>query len=283
MSSFTLTLSCQDRVGIVHAVSGYLVEQGCNIVESQQFGDTGTGQFFMRVSFTADDEATDTRRLREAFAEVGSALQMDWQLHDAATRCRALVMVSKFGHCLNDLLYRWQIGALHADIVAIASNHPDMRPLAQLYGLPYHHLPVTPRDKPTQERALLELVDRYRVDLVVLARYMQVLSDDVCARMPGRIINIHHSFLPSFAGARPHRQAFERGVKLIGATAHYVTAELDEGPIIEQEVARVDHAHSPESLAAIGRDVESAALARAVQAHAQHRVLLNGRKTVVFR
>ncbi|HYU86608.1 MAG TPA: formyltetrahydrofolate deformylase [Kribbellaceae bacterium] len=283
MPNHVLTLSCRDRVGIVAAVSGFLAERRCNIVDSQQFGDPSTGRFFMRVHFVAQDSGTALIDLYDAFSAVGNEFEMTWQLHDTTERCRTLLMVSKLGHCLNDLLYRWQTGALHVEIPAIVSNHTDFEPLAKAYDVPFHYLPVTPDNKARQEAALLELIDSYDVDLVVLARYMQILSDELCTRMDGRIINIHHSFLPSFKGARPHHQAHERGVKLIGATAHYVTAHLDEGPIIEQEVARVDHTFSPQRLAAVGRDVEAVALARAVHWHAEHRVLLDGAKTVVFR
>ncbi|GAA4133340.1 formyltetrahydrofolate deformylase [Actinomadura keratinilytica] len=281
-SEFVLTLSCPDRPGIVAAVSGLLAERGCNIVESQQFGDRDSGTFFMRVQFTAPP-GTDADGLRGAFASLGPELSLDWRLYDAAERTRVLIMVSKGGHCLNDLLYRQRSGLLDIDIVAVVSNHPDLRPLTQSYGIDYHHLPVTAGGKAAQEAEVLTLVEHYRADLVVLARYMQILSDEFCAKLPGRVINIHHSFLPSFKGARPYHQAHARGVKLIGATAHYVTADLDEGPIIEQEVARVDHTHSPEDLMAVGRDMECLALARAVRWHAEHRVLLNGDRTVVFR
>ncbi|GLZ13105.1 formyltetrahydrofolate deformylase [Actinomadura sp. NBRC 104425] len=281
-SEFVLTLSCPDRPGIVAAVSGLLAERGCNIVESQQFGDRDSGTFFMRVQFSAPP-GTDADALRGAFASLGPELGLDWRLYDAAERTRVLIMVSKGGHCLNDLLYRQRSGLLDIDIVAVVSNHPDLRPLTQSYGIDYHHLPVAAGGKAAQEAEVLTLVEHYRADLVVLARYMQILSDDFCAKLPGRVINIHHSFLPSFKGARPYHQAHARGVKLIGATAHYVTADLDEGPIIEQEVARVDHTHSPEDLMAVGRDMECLALARAVRWHSEHRVLLNGNRTVVFR
>jgi formyltetrahydrofolate deformylase len=282
MPNHVLTLVCRDQIGIVHAVSGFLTERKCNIVDSQQFGDGSTGKFFMRVNFVATDDATRPAELRQGFTRVAERFGMQWELHDSAVGCRTLLMVSKFGHCLNDLLYRWQIGALHVDIPAVVSNHPDVEPLAAAYGVPFHHLPVTAETRADQEAMLLDLIVEHRIDLVVLARYMQVLSGDLCGRLSGRIINIHHSFLPSFRGAKPYHQAHARGVKLIGATAHYVTADLDEGPIIEQEVARVDHSYSPEQLAAVGRDVEAVALARAVQWHAEHRVLLNGAKTVVF-
>ncbi|WP_026415944.1 formyltetrahydrofolate deformylase [Actinomadura oligospora] len=279
---FVLTLSCPDRPGIVAAVSGALAERGCNILESQQFGDPDSATFFMRVQFTASADL-DADGLRAGFAALGTELGLDWRLHDTAERPRVLIMVSKFGHCLNDLLYRQRSGLLDVDIVAVASNHPDMRPLTQSYGIDYHHLPVGRGGKAAQETEILALVEHYRADLVVLARYMQILSDDFCAKLPGQIINIHHSFLPSFKGAKPYHQAHARGVKLIGATAHYVTPALDEGPIIEQEIARVDHAHSADELVAVGRDVECLALSRAVRWHAEHRVLLNGDRTVVFR
>jgi formyltetrahydrofolate deformylase len=274
MPRYVLTLVCPDRIGIVHAVSGFLAERHCNILDSQQFGDPATGKFFMRVHL--EGEAGD-------FSSVAADYGMDWQLADEAARSRILVLVSREGHCLNDLLYRWRIGALSGDIAGIVSNHPDFEPLAAAYGVPYHHLPVTAENRVRQEAALLELVDRYDVGLVVLARYMQVLSERLCAQLSGRIINIHHSFLPSFKGAHPYQQAYDRGVKLIGATAHYVTADLDEGPIIEQETARVDHTLTPEQLAGVGRDLEAVALARAVQWHVEHRILPNGAKTVVFR
>jgi formyltetrahydrofolate deformylase len=277
---YVLTLSCPDRVGIVHAVSGLLASQGGNIVEAQQFGDADTGRFFMRVKVAAQASA---EALRTAFEPVGAAFHMQWHLYDLAVPSGLLVMVSREGHCLNDLLYRWHTGALRADFKLVVSNHMDFADLVGSYGVPYLHLPVTPDSKSAQERKLLELVEQNDVDLVVLARYMQVLSADVCDRLAGRIINIHHSFLPSFRGARPYHQAYERGVKVIGATAHYVTMDLDEGPIIEQEVVRVDHSHTPEDLAAAGRDVECLALSRAVRWHLEHRVLVDGVKTVVFR
>jgi formyltetrahydrofolate deformylase len=282
VTDHVLTLACPDRVGIVHAVTGFLAAADCNIVDSQQFGDAADRRFFMRVHFAAP-EAVLTEDLLAGFAPVGERFAMSWQIDRSDRLCQTLVMVSKFGHCLNDLLYRAQIGALPAAIGAVVSNHRDFEALASAYGVPFHHVPVSPANRDEAEDALLALVRRYRIDLVVLARYMQVLSPRVCAELGGRIINIHHSFLPSFKGARPYQQAFDRGVKLIGATAHYVTDELDEGPILEQEIARVDHSFAPDRLAAVGRDVESLALSRAVQAHAEHRVLLNGAKTVVFR
>ncbi|MEU6413871.1 formyltetrahydrofolate deformylase [Microbispora sp. NPDC046933] len=274
-----LTLSCPDRPGVVAAVSGLLAGKGCNIIESQQFGDPVEQRFFMRVQFSS---GCSTDELRAAFASLAPEFAMELQLFDLAVRTRALVLVSRFDHCLNDLLYRVRSGLLPIEIVGVVSNHPDLRPLTQSYGVDYHHLPVTAETKPRQEAEILTLVDHYKADLVVLARYMQVISQDMCAKLAGRMINIHHSFLPSFKGAKPYHQAYSRGVKLIGATAHYVTPDLDEGPIIEQEVARVNHTHSPEDLAAIGRDLECQALARAVRWHAEHRVLLDGHKTVVF-
>ncbi|WP_169952858.1 formyltetrahydrofolate deformylase [Microbispora sp. H11081] len=278
-AEYVLTLSCPDRPGVVAAVSGLLAGKGCNIIESQQFGDPVEARFFMRVQF-ASGSAVD--ELRADFASLAPEFSMEFQLFDLAVRTRVLVLVSRFDHCLNDLLYRVRSGLLPIEIVGVASNHPDLRPLTQSNGVDYHHLPVTPETKPRQEAEILTLVDHYQADLVVLARYMQVLSEDMCAKLSGRMINIHHSFLPSFKGAKPYHQAYSRGVKLIGATAHYVTADLDEGPIIEQEVARVNHTHSPEDLAAIGRDLECQALGRAVRWHAEHRVLLDGHKTVVF-
>jgi formyltetrahydrofolate deformylase len=281
--SFVLTLSCPDRLGIVHAVSGFLSQRGCNIVDSHQFGDRDTNRFFMRVQFETDNEHVDLDNLRIGFTPVGGAFAMDWSVHDPTVRSRVLVLVSRLGHCLNDLVYRSHTGALNIEITGVVSNHTDLEKLAVAAGLPYHHVPVTAGTKAAAEARLLELVEAEHVDLVVLARYMQVLSADVCRRLEGRIINIHHSFLPGFKGARPYHQAHDHGVKLIGATAHYVTADLDEGPIIEQEVARVDHSYPPEALAAVGRDMECLALARAVRWHAEHRILLNGHRTVVFR
>ncbi|MBG0832781.1 formyltetrahydrofolate deformylase [Planomonospora sp. ID67723] len=278
-AEYVLTLSCPDRPGVVAAVSGLLAGRGCNIIESQQFGDRAAGRFFMRVQFSAYVPADE---LRAAFAVLAPEFGMDVTLRDTAVKPRVLIMVSKYGHCLNDLLYRVRSGLLDIEIVAVVSNHPDLRPLTQSYGIDYHHLPITPESKPRQEAEVLALVEHYRADLVVLARYMQVLSEDLCEKLAGRAINIHHSFLPSFKGAKPYHQAHARGVKLIGATAHYVTSHLDEGPIIEQEVARVDHSHSPEDLAAIGRDMECVALARAVKWHAEQRVVLDGHKTIVF-
>ncbi|MBW8737330.1 MAG: formyltetrahydrofolate deformylase [Streptomyces turgidiscabies] len=281
VEQYVLTLSCPDKPGIVHAVSSYLFMTGCNIEDSQQFGDRDTGLFFMRVHFSGEAPVT-VEKLRASFAAIGDAFQMDWQIHRAEDRMRIVLMVSKFGHCLNDLLFRARIGALPVDIAAVVSNHTDFAELVASYDVPFVHIPVTKDTKAQAEARLLELVRAQDVELVVLARYMQVLSDDLCKALSGRIINIHHSFLPSFKGAKPYHQAHARGVKLIGATAHYVTADLDEGPIIEQEVERVAHDVTPDQLVAIGRDVECQALARAVKWHAERRILLNGRRTVVF-
>lgn len=277
-----LTISCPDRTGIVAAVSGFLAGQGIFISESSHFGDPATGRFFMRTVFETE-AAPPLDRLRAAFAEIGERFAMAWRIDDAARRDRVLILVSRFDHCLNDLLYRYRTGALVIDIPAIVSNHPDLAPLAQWHGIPFHHLPVARETKRQQETALEKLIAELSIDLVVLARYMQVLSPELCAHLSGRCINIHHSFLPSFKGAMPYHQAHVRGVKLIGATAHYVTTDLDEGPIIEQAVERVDHTHTPEDLVAIGRDIESVVLARAVRWHVERRILLNGSKTVVFK
>ncbi|MCX5198615.1 formyltetrahydrofolate deformylase [Streptomyces sp. NBC_00249] len=278
---YVLTVSCPDKQGIVHAVSSYLFMTGCNIVDSQQFGDRETGLFFMRVHFEAEPAVT-VDKLRASFAAIGESFRMDWQIHLSDERMRIVLMVSKFGHCLNDLLFRSSIGALPVEIAAVVSNHTDFAELVASYDIPFVHIPVTKDTKAAAEARLLELVREEKVELVVLARYMQVLSDTLCKELSGRIINIHHSFLPSFKGAKPYHQAHARGVKLIGATAHYVTADLDEGPIIEQEVERVGHEVTPDQLVAIGRDVECQALARAVKWHSEHRVLLNGTRTVVF-
>jgi len=278
-----LTLSCLDRPGIVAAVSGFLAEHRFNIRESAQFGDGETGLFFMRV--TVDDLIGNraVAAIRAAFAPAAAPFAMTWAIHDDTAKQRVLILVSKFGHCLNDLLYRYSIGALPIEIPAIASNHRDWYQRAAAHDIAYHHMPVTPDNKLAQEQRLRDIIREERIDLVVLARYMQVLSPEFCAELHGRAINIHHSFLPSFKGAAPYKQAHQRGVKLIGATAHYVTSDLDEGPIIEQEVARVDHASSPERLAAQGRDIESLVLARAITYHVEHRIFVNGNKTVVFR
>jgi formyltetrahydrofolate deformylase len=281
-ATYVLTLVCPDRAGIVHAVSGLLIEHGGNILESQQFDDLAEGRFFMRVTFAVGaGETLDS--LRAAFAPVAERWGMVWELWLASAPYRTLILVSKFSHCLNDLLFRWSSGSLQIDVVGVVSNHPDCEALTRSYGVPFHHVPVTAGTKADAEARMLGLVESEGVDLVVLARYMQVLTDETCRRLAGKAINIHHSFLPSFKGARPYHQAFDRGVKLVGATAHYVTGDLDEGPIIEQDVRRVDHRHDAAELAAAGRDVESQVLSRAVRWHAESRVLVNGHKTVVFR
>ncbi|CAN5135095.1 formyltetrahydrofolate deformylase [soil metagenome] len=280
---YVLTIACPDRPGIVHAVTGLLITHEGNILESQQFDDLHENRFFMRVRFSVPTGRVTVESLREEFRVIAERFAMTFDLWNASVPYRTLILVSKLGHCLNDLLFRWGNGALQIDVAGVVSNHLDCRPLAASYGIDYHHLPVSPETKADAEAGLLALVDSLDIHLVVLARYMQVLSDDTCRALEGRMINIHHSFLPSFKGARPYHQAFEHGVKLVGATAHYVTADLDEGPIIEQDVMRVDHRHDPEELASIGRDVESQVLSRAVRWHAESRVLLNGHKTVVFR
>ncbi|MES1191027.1 MAG: formyltetrahydrofolate deformylase [Steroidobacter sp.] len=279
---YILTLSCPDRMGIVAAVANFLLKEQCNITDSAQFGDDANQLFFMRVDF-ATDRNVDAVQMRDLFSGIAAEFNMRWAIHDASIRHRVILMVSKFGHCLNDLLYRHRIGALPIEIPAIVSNHRDFYQLAASHNIPFHYLPVNAGNKEKQEQKLLELFNDERCDLVVLARYMQILSPQLCAALNERAINIHHSFLPSFQGAKPYQQAHDRGVKLIGATAHYVTADLDEGPIIEQDVSRVDHAMSVEDCAAAGRDVECAVLARAVKWHVEHRILLNGNRTVVFK
>lgn len=276
-----LTVTCESRRGIVAAISGYLAEAGCNITDAAQFDDLAAGRFFARISFRSEEGATHAA-LTEGFAPVATRFGMDWAIHDASRRMKTLLMVSNFGHCLNDLLYRWRIGALPVDIVGVVSNHLTYQKVVVNHDIPFHHIRVTAATKPEAEARLMGVVEDSGAELIVLARYMQVLSDAVCAKMSGRIINIHHSFLPSFKGANPYRQAYERGVKLIGATAHYVTADLDEGPIIEQDIVRVTHAQSPEDYVSLGRDVEAQVLSRAIHAHIHHRVLPNGAKTVVF-
>ncbi len=279
---YVLTLSCPDRTGIVHRVTGLLFESGCNIADAQQFGDVESRRFFLRVHFDAPDLA-GMQTLQEGFASLAEVFGMDWKIHDAQRRARLLVLVSKQGHCLNDLLFRAHSRQLPVDIVGVVSNHDEFSALASSYGVPFHHLPVSATNKVAQEQQIIALVERERIDLVVLARYMQILSPELCDALAGRAINIHHSFLPSFKGAKPYHQAHQRGVKIIGATAHYVTRALDEGPIIEQDVARVDHAMTPKELVRVGSDTESQVLARAVRRHVEHRILLNGHRTVVFR
>jgi len=280
--TFILTLRCPERPGIVHAVTAFLFAHGCDIVEHRQFDDPIRHALFLRTEFVASGDA-DAAQLSAAFrAEVADEFEMEYQLSDDSPQ-RVLVMVSRMGHCLNDLIFRWRAGSLGAELVAVVSNHEDLRPMTEAAGLPFAHVPVTPESKPQAEQRLLELVDEYGADVVVLARYMQVLSDSLCLKLLGRAINIHHSFLPGFKGAKPYHQAFDRGVKLVGATAHYVTPDLDEGPIIEQEVIRIDHNYDPRALAVVGRDAEAVALARAVKWHSERRVLLNECSTVVFR
>ena len=278
-----LTLSCLDQPGIVGAVGTSLAAHRCNIVESAQFGDPDTGRFMMRVSFERLSEAPSIHVFKQAYQSVADRFEMDWSVHDADERSRVLVLVSRLDHCLNDLLYRRRTGSLPIDVVGIASNHRDCEALATSHGVDFHYLPIAPGARDAQEARLAALIEDMRCDLVVLARYMQILSDALCSKLVGRAINIHHSFLPSFVGAKPYHQAHARGVKLIGATAHYVTSTLDEGPIIEQEVARVSHVMTVDELATVGRDIEAQVLARAVRYHVERRVFLNGPKTVVFR
>jgi formyltetrahydrofolate deformylase len=280
-STYVLTLSCPDRLGLVHAVSGFLLEHGGNIEEAAQFNDHDTGLFFMRVQFACGQHSHG--QLKTALAAFAAPHGMQWQLHATTQPMRTVIFVSKEGHCLNDLLFRWKSGLLPLDIRAIVSNHREFYQLAASYNVPFHHIPVTAATKAQAEERQLEVIRAEGAELVVLARYMQILSNDLCRELSGRAINIHHSFLPSFKGAKPYYQAHDRGVKLIGATAHYVTADLDEGPIIEQDVARVDHSKTVDDLTAQGRDTESQVLARAVKWHSEHRVLLNGHKTVIFK
>jgi formyltetrahydrofolate deformylase len=280
---YILTLSCQDGPGLVHEVAGFIVQHRANIISSQQLDDRHTGRFFMRLQFDFAGSAPPLDELSTAFTEVAERRGMAFELVDSATPTRTLIMVSRFGHCLNDLLYRYRIGTLNIEIPVIVSNHPDFAALAASYDIEYLHLPVTPDSKAETEATLLHLIDLHEIDLVVLARYMQILSPETSHELSGRAINIHHSFLPSFKGAKPYHQAHDRGVKLIGATAHYVNDDLDEGPIIEQDVVRVDHGFGPEDLVAAGRDVETQVLSRAVQWHSERRVFPNGSRTVVFR
>jgi len=281
MTKFALTVTCPSTRGIVAAIANYMADQGCNITDSAQFDDAQTGHFFMRVSFVSE-QGKGLDDLHAGFAATAQRFGMGFDFHDESEKMKVIIMVSRFGHCLNDLLYRWRIGALPIDIVAVISNHMEYQKVVVNHDIPFHCIKVTKDNKPHAEAAIMQVVDDTGADLIVLARYMQILSDEMCQRMSGRIINIHHSFLPSFKGANPYKQAFERGVKLIGATSHYVTADLDEGPIIEQDTARVTHAQSPEDYVSLGRDVESQVLARAIHAHIHRRVFLNGNKTVVF-
>ncbi len=281
MKNFVLTVSCKSTRGIVAAISSYLADKGCNIIDSSQFDDLDTGKFFMRVSFISE-EGLSGADIDTGFAAVAAPFEMDYDFHDSEKRMKVLLMVSRFGHCLNDLLYRWKIGALPIDIVGVVSNHFDYQKVVVNHDIPFHHIPVTKANKAQAEARIMEVAEQTGTELIVLARYMQILSDEMCQKMSGKIINIHHSFLPSFKGANPYKQAYGRGVKLIGATAHYVTADLDEGPIIEQDTARITHAQSPDDYVSIGRDVESQVLARAIHAHIHHRTFINGNRTVVF-
>lgn len=281
--AFILTLDCNESPGIVHAVAQYLLDHGCYIVDIKQFGDQLVRHFFMRVHFIAGVGGPSPEDLRQEFAPVAQKWGMNWRLEPQGRKERILVMVSKFGHCLNDLLFRARTGELPVEIVAVVSNHETHRDLVDWHGIPFHHIPITPETKPAAEAELLTLVEEYKVELVVLARYMQVLSDDLTSVLSGRAINIHHSFLPSFKGAKPYHQAYDRGVKTVGATAHYVNAELDEGPIIAQQVIDVDHTYSPADLVAVGKDAECKALTNAVRWHAEGRIILSGNRTVVLR
>jgi len=279
---FVLTVSCPDRRGIVHAVSGVVLDLALTILDSQQFADATSGEFHLRMHLAREGAPLAVGEVEAALRRVAAEYAMEYAVHDLARRPRVLVMVSQQGHCLNDLLFRVESGALPIEVPGIVSNHDDFRGLAEWHGVPFHHVPVTRATKPAAEQELRELIDRYEADTVVLARYMQILSPELCADLPGRVINIHHSLLPSFKGAKPYTQAHDRGVKVIGATAHYVTADLDEGPIIEQDFRRVDHRMSPAQLASVGQELEAMALARAVRWHAEHRVVLRGRRTIVF-
>lgn len=281
MTDIVLTVTCKSTRGVVAAISGYLAQKGCNIVDSSQFDDLITGQFFMRVSFISE-EGVGENEIAKDFAAVAAPFAMDYHVYGGAHRMKVLLMVSRFGHCLNDLLYRWKIGALPIDIVGVVSNHFDYQKVVVNHDIPFHHIKVTKENKPEAEARIMDLVEQTGTELIVLARYMQVLSDEMCRKMSGKIINIHHSFLPSFKGANPYKQAYERGVKLIGATAHYVTADLDEGPIIEQDTVRITHAQSADDYVSLGRDVEAQVLARAIHAHIHHRTFINGNKTIVF-
>jgi formyltetrahydrofolate deformylase len=280
--SYILTITCPDTVGIVAAVTGFLRDQDLFIEESAHFGDRDTGMFFSRIRFNCSAGEWSEDQFRKDFAATSAAFDMDWQVYDSSERSRVVIMVSKHEHCLNDLLYRYRTGALNMEITAVVSNHDDLRRLAEWHDLPYHHVPVTPGNKADAEAQLLKIVEETGAELVVLARYMQVLSAELCGKLAGKVINIHHSFLPGFKGARPYQQAHDRGVKLIGATAHYVTTDLDEGPIIEQTVERVDHTHDVDELTSVGRDTEAITLARAVRYQIEHRVFLNGQRTVIL-
>ncbi|MFC9978934.1 formyltetrahydrofolate deformylase [Gordonia sp. NPDC127522] len=277
---FTLTLRCPSRSSVTHAISSFLYSHGCEVLDHQQYDDPMTHTLFVRTEFASAHES-GSQQLSAAFDHLATGLGAEFSINDQTPQ-RILVMVSRLGHCLNDLIFRWRSGTLGGELVAVASNHTDLAPMTESAGLPFHHLPVSPETKPAAENAMLDLVSSYDVDLVVLARYMQIISDETCSALRGRAINIHHSFLPGFKGAKPYHQAHQRGVKYVGATAHYVTPDLDEGPIIEQEVIRIDHTHDPRRLATVGSDAEALALSRAVRWHSEYRVLMNGTSTVVF-
>lgn len=279
---YRLVVSCPDRMGIVAHVSGFIASQGGSITEASQHSDLATGRFFMRYEIVADSVALDADGFRRAFAPIAAEFSMQWALTDTQRRQRVVLMVSKASHCLVDLLYRWTAGELDCDIACVISNHEDMRELVEWHGIAYHHVPVIPEEKATAFARVEQMIEAAEADTIVLARYMQILPPGLCERYAGRVINIHHSFLPSFAGAKPYHQAYERGVKLIGATCHYVTSELDAGPIIEQDIHRVSHCHTADDLVRFGRDVEKAVLARGLRWHLQDRVLIHGNKTVVF-
>lgn len=286
MKRLILTVDCPERIGIVHRVTGFLVQHDFSVIEAAEYADLENQRFFARWEFATtkdSSEATDIADLKKLFRAIADEFDMTWGLYDASVKARMLIAVSKFGHCLNDLLYRWKYEELPAEIVGVVSNHEDFRDAVEWFGLPYYYLPVTPDSKPQQERQILEIMHDQNVDLLVLARYMQILSDEMCRQIDGKAINIHHSFLPSFKGARPYHQAHERGVKIAGATAHYVTSDLDEGPIIEQDVHRIEHNHDAARMARLGKNIEKVVLARAVYLHCQHRIFLNGCRTVIFR
>ena len=279
--NFCLTVNCPIQRGVVAVIATFLAQNGCNIKDSSQFDDKETGRFFMRSSFVSEEGKTQDM-LEKAFAEIAPDFAIDYAFHDESEKMKVVIMVSRFGHCLNDLLYRTRIGALPIEIVAVISNHMDYQKIVVNSDIPFYCIKVTKENKQAAEAEIMQVVENYEAELIVLARYMQILSDEMCQKMSGRIINIHHSFLPSFKGANPYKQAYERGVKLIGGTSHYVTADLDEGPIIEQDIVRVTHAQSALDYVSLGRDVESQVLARAIHAHVHHRVFVNGNKTVVF-
>ena len=281
-ADFVLLIACEDRKGIVAAVANSIASQDCNIVESSQYGDGNTGRFFMRIAITCPAK-TATESFGAAFLPVATAFRLEWRIHDLRKKLRAMIMVSQGGHCLNDLLYRTSTNRLPMEITSIVSNHLNWQRRAEHEGIPFYHLPITPQTKLDQEANLLAMVEEQQVNLIILARYMQVLSDQLCRKLDGRVINIHHSFLPGFKGAKPYHRAYERGVKMVGATAHYVTPDLDEGPIITQDVSIVDHADEVEDLIAQGQDTESRVLSRAVKLHLEHRVMLNGNRTIVFK